>query len=146
MIAIDSNILLYVEGVGDTGRQDLATDILSRLDYDTVCVANQALGELYWVLLRKGKVTRSQANYRVSMWQSAVTTLPTTTAAFQSALELATVHNLQIWDAIILAVAAEYGCKCLLSEDMQDGFVWRGVEIINPLNDPGMKRITAAIE
>ena len=32
----------------------------------------------------------------------------------------------------MVAVAAEVGCRLLLSEDMQDGFSWRGVTVVNP--------------
>ena len=46
--------------------------------------------------------------------------------------DVAVGHNLAIWDAIILAAAAEAGCRMLLSEDMQDGFTWGGVTIVNP--------------
>jgi len=35
-------------------------------------------------------------------------------------------------DAIILAAAADSGCRLLLSEDLQDGFSWRGVTVTNP--------------
>ncbi|KAA2237899.1 PIN domain-containing protein [Salinarimonas soli] len=52
--------------------------------------------------------------------------------AFDDAMHLAGSHGLQIWDAVILATAAGAGCALLLSEDMQDGFVWRGVTIANP--------------
>jgi predicted nucleic acid-binding protein len=48
-----------------------------------------------------------------------------------AALELAEQHGLNIWDAIILSVSASAGCRLLLSEDMQHGFEWRGVTIIN---------------
>lgn len=45
---------------------------------------------------------------------------------------LAAGHGLQIWEAIILAVSAEARCRLLLSEDMQDGFTWRGLTVVNP--------------
>jgi predicted nucleic acid-binding protein len=41
-------------------------------------------------------------------------------------------HQLPIWDALILAVAAESRCRLLLSEDFQNGFTWRGVTVVNP--------------
>jgi predicted nucleic acid-binding protein len=141
LIGIDSNILLYVEGVGDDGKRAVVTDFLAGLDYDKVALANQVLGEVYWVLIRKFKISRSLARDRIVMWQQVAKSLPTTQAAFQNALDLATDHNFQIWDALILAVFAENGCTCLLSEDMQDGFTWRGVEIINPLNPSGLARL-----
>lgn len=33
-------------------------------------------------------------------------------------------HQMRIWDAIVLATAAEAGCELLLTEDLQDGFTW----------------------
>jgi predicted nucleic acid-binding protein len=33
---------------------------------------------------------------------------------------------------VIFAAAAASGCRLLLSEDMQDGFTWRGVTVANP--------------
>jgi len=32
----------------------------------------------------------------------------------------------------MISVASETGCRLLLSEDLQDGFTWRGVTIANP--------------
>lgn len=32
----------------------------------------------------------------------------------------------------MLAVAAESGCRILLSEDLHDGFTWRGITAVNP--------------
>jgi len=37
-----------------------------------------------------------------------------------------------MWDALILAVAAENHCRLLLSEDFNAGFTWRGVTMVNP--------------
>lgn len=51
---------------------------------------------------------------------------------FQAALDLSVDHGLQIRDALILSVAAESHCRLLLSEDMQSGFTWRGVTVLNP--------------
>ncbi len=50
-----------------------------------------------------------------------------------SAADLATDHQLGIWDAVVLSAAAEARCCLLLSEDMQEGFTWKGVSIENPL-------------
>jgi predicted nucleic acid-binding protein len=49
-----------------------------------------------------------------------------------AAADLAVNHQLGIWDAVILCAAAEAGCRLLLSEDMQDGFIWQGVTVTNP--------------
>lgn len=43
----------------------------------------------------------------------------------QAALDLAADRELQIWDALIMSVAADQHCRLLLSEDLQHGFTWR---------------------
>ena len=49
-----------------------------------------------------------------------------------AATDLAADHRLGIWDSVMVAVAAEVGCRLLLSEDLNDGFSWRGVTVVNP--------------
>ena len=49
-----------------------------------------------------------------------------------SAIDLATDHQIGIWDAVVLAAAAESDCRLVLSEDLKDGFIWRGVTVTNP--------------
>lgn len=49
-----------------------------------------------------------------------------------AAADLATDHQLSISDAVILAAAAEGRCRLLLSEDMQEGFTWKGATVTNP--------------
>lgn len=35
-----------------------------------------------------------------------------------------------------MAVAAENRCRLLLSEDLQNGFIWRGLTVVNPFSEP----------
>lgn len=51
-----------------------------------------------------------------------------------AAADLATDHQLGIWDAVIMSAAAEAGCRLLLSEDLQPGFTWKGVTVTNPFS------------
>lgn len=55
--------------------------------------------------------------------------------AFQAAMDLAIDHGLQIWDALIMAVAAENHCRLLLFEDLPNGFIWNGVTVVNPFGE-----------
>ncbi|MEW6429778.1 MAG: hypothetical protein AB1568_17295 [Thermodesulfobacteriota bacterium] len=45
-------------------------------------------------------------------------------------------HGLRILNALILAVTAENHCRLLLSQDVQHGFIWRGVTVVNPYLSP----------
>jgi predicted nucleic acid-binding protein len=47
-------------------------------------------------------------------------------------MNLATERQLGIWDAIVLCAAADAGCRLVLSEDLQEGFTWGGVTVVNP--------------
>ena len=60
----------------------------------------------------------------------------TSPEAMLAAADLATDHQLGIWDAVILAAASRSGCRLLLSEDLQEGFTWSGVTVVNPFASP----------
>ena len=131
-VSIDTNILAYAEGVGDVARRDAAVDLLTRLPAEDVLLPVQVLGELFRVLTGKAKCTPDIARARVLQWTDSFEVTDSTWSAFQSAFDLTADHGLQIWDALILAVTAENHCRILLSEDMQHGFTWRGVTVVNP--------------
>ena len=70
-------------------------------------------------------------------WHDAFRAVDTSSQVLLEAMELAARHQLSLWDAIMLAAAAQAGCRVLLSEDMQDSFSWRGVIVRNPfMNAP----------
>src|SRR5262249_59783605 len=106
--------------------------VLRRLPARTALLPAQALGELYNVLIRKAGYAMADARARLVGWSMSYPTADTTRSALIAAADLATVHRLGIWDSIMIAVAAENGCQLLLSEDLQDGFTWSGLTIVNP--------------
>lgn len=71
--------------------------------------------------------------------------IATNTDSFTDAIDLATGHKLQFWDALILSTAASGGCSLLLSEDMQDGFAWGGVTVVNPFAEKMHKRLARVL-
>ena len=131
-IAIDTNVLCYAEGIGDAARRDTSLAILTKLMPEDVVIPAQVLGELFRVLTGKAKCPPDTARSRILQWADSFAVADSTWAAFQSAFDLANDHGFQTWDALILAVTAENRCRILLTEDMQHGFTWRGVTIVNP--------------
>lgn len=131
-IAIDSNVLVYAEGEGDAARCTAARDVLARLVEADVIIATQALGELHRVLTRRARRSAVAARSAVLEWADTFAVRESSWVALQAALDLHVDHQLQIWDALILAVAAEDRCRVLLSEDFQHGFTWRGVTVVDP--------------
>lgn len=131
-VGLDTNVLAYASGINDDARRDISASLITRIGPSRLIVAAQVAGELYNVLTKKGRRTRSAAVRTVMGWQDLVGLTLHDEKTLTDALGLASRHELQIWDALIICVTAEAGCRLLLSEDMHDGFVYRGVTIANP--------------
>jgi predicted nucleic acid-binding protein len=130
--ALDTNVMLYAECFGDPHRVGIAISTATMMTGLAAEISTEACAELHFAMTRKFKLGRAQAADRLLAWRTHFSIRPVTIQGFESAVVLARDHAFQIFDAIILATAAESGCQLLLSEDMQDGFVWRGVTIVNP--------------
>jgi predicted nucleic acid-binding protein len=135
-LALDTNIMAYVEGINGPSMKEAALELLQGLPRASVVLPVQTLGELFHVLVRKAGRSRASARSTVITWSDTFAVAETSTAALLAAADLAVNHQLGIWDAVILSVAEEADCRLLLSEDMQDGFIWQGVTIANPFAQP----------
>ena len=131
-IALDTNVIAYAEGVNGAERRAVATQILRDLNEDEIVIPAQALAELFTLLIRKVRRPVPEVRAAVMSWHDAYLIADTSSGVLLDAMELASTHRFGLWDAIMLAAAAASGCRWLLSEDMQDGFTWRGVTIRNP--------------
>jgi len=145
-IALDTNVMAYAEGVGDARRCKAARNLVARLPGHLVVVPAQTLGELHRVLV--GKVGRAPAEARAAIlsWADAFDVADSTFQAMRAALDLAADHQMPIWDALILSVAADQKCRLLLSEDFQHGFTWRGVTVVNPFQIPQQALLAAVLQ
>lgn len=124
-VAFDTNVLAYIAGVDrhpdDAAKIEAGRTLLKRLRNRASLIAPlQVLGELYVVLNRAG-ASRGEARETVLRMRQAFGIADSNSSAFLSALDLASAHQLQLWDALILNAAAEAGCTLLLSEDMANG-------------------------
>jgi len=133
-VALDTNVLAYAEGLGDDVRCQLASDLIAKLNPINSLVPVQVLGELSRVLTIKLNKSSADARELLLSWSDAVVVADTTWTAFQSAMDLTVDHQISMWDALIMSVAAENKCRLLISEDFQNGFTWRGVTVVNPFD------------
>ena len=131
-VALDTNILAYAEGTNGVEMRDKAICLLQALPGGAVVVPTQVLGELFNVLVVKAKRPAGNARTAILGWRDAYALSDTSASVMVNAMDLAADHRLRIWDAVILSATAEAGCRLLLSEDLQDGFTWRGVTATNP--------------
>jgi predicted nucleic acid-binding protein len=131
-IALDTNVLAYAEGANGALMRDKALKLIQRLPPGAIVLPAQTLGELFNVLVRKAKRRPDRARGAVLSWADAYAVVDTSAAVIVEATDLAADHGLSIRDSVVLAASAEAGCRLLLSEDLQDGFTWRGVTVTNP--------------
>jgi predicted nucleic acid-binding protein len=132
LVAFDTNVLIYAGHFNDPERARQANAIRSALPPERSVIPAQVLGEFFHALVGKFRIGRREAERACDWLRLSAQIRAASEADFASALALAATNGLQIWDALILVTAAEAGCALLLSEDMQDGFVHRGVTVANP--------------
>jgi predicted nucleic acid-binding protein len=135
--SIDTNILVYAAELRRTdadGPKIVAAKALIEglVQSGGIRIAAQALAELRHVLIRRSGLPVEAVNVRLAKYMDLEECIPTSHGVLQSAFALSAAHNLQTYDAVILAAAADAGCEILYSEDMQHGFAWRGVRVVNP--------------
>ena len=124
--------------------RDKALKLIQRLPPEAVVLPVQTLGELFNVLVRKARRRPGRAREAVLSWRDAYAVVETSASVIVSATDLASAHGLTIWDSVVLAASAEAECRLLLSEDLQEGFTWRGVTVSNPFA-PTLHPILAAL-
>lgn len=140
-VGLDTNILAYAEGVNGAGRKKAALAFLQKLPSEETFVPVQALGELFAVLVRKAGRTPARARDAILSWQDAFPSIETSWEVLATAMDLAAAHSLSVWDSVILSASASAGCRYLLSEDLQDGFTWNGVTVLNPFGAGVLERV-----
>jgi predicted nucleic acid-binding protein len=134
-VALDTNLLVYSEGIDDDARRDAAVALIDRIPRLTLFLPVQVLGEFFLVLRRKGRYSAQEARETVLRWTDSFPLIAISQNVLFAAMDLAGEHGLSIWDSIVIAAAVEGECRLLLSEDMQDGFTYRGLTIANPFSD-----------
>lgn len=129
-VFVDSNIFVYLFDSGDPARQQLAKQALETSH--EIVVSTQVLLEFYAVIRRKFGLTYAEA--AIALSKVDYPTIATDRALVERAVELANLNQLSIFDAMIVAAAANASCDELWTEDLGTGMVLAGVRVTNPLD------------
>ena len=135
-VAFDTNILIYMESRIGEPRGEIARDLLDRIPDSSIILPAQVLGEFVRVGVFKQGRPISEVRRRLLQWIDGYAVVATTPQIVTQAIDLVEPRSLRLWDAILVASAADAGCRFLLSEDMQAGFSWAGVTIVDPFTTP----------
>lgn len=124
---LDTNVLVYLLSK-DATKADRAEALLR----DNPVISVQVLNEFVSVARRKAKLPWPDIRESLGIIRALCAVRPLTVATHDLALDIAERFGFAIYDSLIVAAAAEAGCRRLWSEDMQHGQIIDGVAIANP--------------
>lgn len=129
-VLVDTNIFVYIYDHHDQLKRERALKALS--SKQEIVISTQVLVEMHAVLQRKLGYSRTEAANALTLMD--YPTIATDRELVERAADLASAHDLSIFDAMIVEAAATAGCAELWTEDLATGAILRGVRIVNPLD------------
>ncbi len=137
-VFVDTNVLVYRHDSTDPVKQARAEawyELVWRLRLGRLSF--QVLQELYATLTRK-LVPQFDAHEARALVRDLAAWQPITAdlALLDRAWRLESRYSLSWWDAMIVAAAQTGGCRALLTEDLQHGQRFGGVQVIDPFVSP----------
>lgn len=133
---LDSNVIVYSvdESPEAKAKHEAAVALLSGQPDDLV-ISTQVLQEFYVVVTRKlrHKLDEDRAAQAVR-GLAKLDVVSTDVPLVLDAADTSRAAHLSLWDALIIEAARRAGCFRVLTEDLSDGQVIRGVRIENPFS------------
>jgi predicted nucleic acid-binding protein len=128
----DTNILVYADDTREPVKQPIASaQILHHMRHRSGVVSTQVLQEYFVTVTRKFKADSLRAKEKVELY-GAFEVARMDLNDILAAIDMHRLHGFSFWDALVLRMAKQSGCRILLSEDMQHGREIDGVRIVNP--------------
>jgi predicted nucleic acid-binding protein len=133
---LDTNVLVYVFDRDEPAKAKLAKALLEQAKPDELALSAQVLGEFYVTVTRKlSRPLDADTAGQVVDWLSLLKVVSIDSALVKEAGEISRSSQISYLDGLIVASAASYGCRRLLTEDLNDGQVIAGVRIEDPFQD-----------
>lgn len=134
-VFIDTNVFVYAEDEDEPAKRSVAQRLIAELAAEErAVVSTQVLSEYVAAARRKLGLSLAACRQAVLlMCQLQVVSIRPEHVL--SAIDLASLQSLSLWDALIVRTASASGCVRLLSEDLNHGQVIDGVRIENPFRD-----------
>jgi predicted nucleic acid-binding protein len=128
----DTNVLAYTDDAGEPDKQAAALKLHAaahRLGHGVV--STQVLQEYFVTTTRKMGVDPVVARRKLELF-ARMNVVVNQVDDVIAAVDLARLHSLSFWDALIVRAAQRAECRVLYSEDMQHGWKLDGLEIVDP--------------
>jgi|HubBroStandDraft_5_1064220.scaffolds.fasta_scaffold74414_3 predicted nucleic acid-binding protein len=137
MISGDTNLFVYAADPRDAIKHAIARSVVQAMGRSPSAVGLQVVGELQNVLRRRLRAPSWRAYQFARNVLIQFPAFAYDERAVELALDEAISGRLSYWDGLLLAAADAAGVKTMISEDMGDGRVFRGLEVVNPFGPDG---------
>jgi predicted nucleic acid-binding protein len=128
----DTNVLVYTRDPGDATKRSVARALVEQaVEQGSFVVSTQVLMEFYAATTRRRLLGPQQALDLVRFW-GGLDTVVQAPGSVVRGIELHQAHALSVWDGFIVQAALDSRCDVLLSEDLQHGRRFGGLEVSNP--------------
>jgi predicted nucleic acid-binding protein len=129
---LDTNILAYGDDRSEPTKQRTALNLIKEhRQLRTGVVSLQILQEYFVVVTKKLNLDPTIARNKVEIYSKFQVAEPAVSDIL-AAIDIHRLHGFSYYDALVLRMAKQTGCRVLLTEDMQHGRDFDGVRIVNP--------------
>jgi len=134
---VDTNVLVYADDARDAVKQQTARDLLRRVVREgSGKLSLQVLQEFFAAATGKLGLSAVGARRRVEVFaQLDVVRLDVEDVL--AAIDLHRLHQLSIWDALVVRAALVSGCRTLYTEDLQHGRKFESLQVVDPFREAG---------
>lgn len=130
---VDTNVLVYRIDRADQGKQERARQVIEDAAPGSLVISTQVLQEFYAVATRKLAQPLDEEDAAAAVRHLSELPVVSSDAAFvNAAIGISRFERLSIWDALVVQAAVVGGCDRILSEDLADGVLLRGIRVENP--------------
>ena len=129
----DTNVLVYAQDDSNPEKRAIAIDLITHaleVNHDG-CISTQVLQEFCNTLCKKTKRTKEEIDTMLDGFRELLAT-DVTIDLVRHALLVKEEYGIQYYDALVVAAAEKLGCHEIVSENLNDGQLYRGMRAINP--------------
>jgi len=132
---IDTNILIYTIDNHYPKKKIISRELIAKLFEDASgIISTQVLQEFYYTAVNKLKSDPKIIKELLKSFEE-LEIVQINTTLIHKAIDCSIANNISFWDALIITAAESANCNKLFSEDLNNGQIINGVEIVNPFSD-----------
>ena len=131
----DTNVLVYAQDDSNPEKQRIAIELITHaleVNHDG-CISTQVLQEFCNTMCKKTRRTKEEIDGMLDGFRELLKT-DVTVDLVRHALDVKDEYGIQYYDALIVSAAERLGCSEIVSEDLNDGQLFRGMKVINPFS------------